>query len=148
MQESINLCSNQKEYDKVIKKYGNRLIKNWYKENGISKIPYGPALKMLNLLIKVMHETGYIKKSKSKYFHVPLDSYVIVPLRQIINEISECDYAIVIPNTAAMSFILNEEIYDIIQKALKVIASKGRVDPILIDYYCWNETSSRGKKYF
>jgi len=142
----IEKSNKQVDYDSIIKAYGKALIKDWKNKSNGKKIGYGPALKMLNLLIKKMHEGEKIDTKYEKYFNVPIDSYILVPLAPIIDDLSNCLYSINITKNATMGMISCEEIYDQVQIVLRKIAEKAKISPIIIDYYCWDEVSANGKK--
>ncbi|MBI4877329.1 MAG: hypothetical protein HY822_22105, partial [Acidobacteria bacterium] len=76
--------NSQAEYDKWLKELAGSFRRRWKREMG-SDIPFGPSLKLPNLLMKCACLWHEVPKSKSNrliwYLHVPLDSYTIQAVR-------------------------------------------------------------------
>ena len=46
-----------------------------------------------------------------KRLHIPFDQYTLRPLRNIINDLTDIDYKINIPQNATMKFVNTKELY-------------------------------------
>lgn len=131
----------KEEYDKNLFDWINSFIDYWESQtNEENKIIFGPASKMINLLIKTLNESKIITNDRLiHFFHVPFDVYSLKPLIKIINKISDVSYKIDIPKNPTMKFITNPEIYWIIQNSVFKLCKNARIPPIFYDYWCWNE---------
>lgn len=133
-------CQNQDDYDQIIRSFSDSLLIDWTNATN-SKLIYGPASKIVNLLIKAIQETDQFKiKTIIPFQHVPWDSYTLRPLRNIINELTTTNYRINIPTSAAMSFVNTPELYDALQKAIFKLYRmiEGQPPTICFDYFAWN----------
>ena len=134
-------CPNQNEFDKIIKSFSDSLLNGWTTATN-EKLVYGPASKIVNLLIKAIQESNQFKvKSIIPFQHVPWDSYTLRPLRNIINDLTTTNYYINIPTNAAMSFVNTTELYDTLQKSIFKLYSmlEGQPPAIYFDYFAWND---------
>ncbi len=138
----LNVVSTKEEFDKILHNYINSFIENWNLElsNTSEKIIYGPASKMINLLFKTLNESNLIKNNKIQTFlHVPFDEFSLKPLISIINNLTDVKYSISIPKNPTMKYISNPQLYGIIQDAVFKLCKESTIDPIIYDYWCWNE---------
>jgi len=123
-------------------KYAESLIKRWALKTlkPDNYLMYGPALKMINLLIKTTQQSfDFRKDEKTEYQQVPFDSFSLIPLRSIINELTGLEFKISIPNNATMGFINTQQIYRIIMDAVYDLCLKANIPPIVYDYWCWED---------
>jgi hypothetical protein len=137
----LTTCQNQGEFDKIIKLFSDSLLTGWSAATK-SKLIYGPASKIVNLLIKAIQESEQFKvKTIIPFQHIPWDSYTLRPLRNIINELTTTYYHINIPTSASMSFVNSTELYDTLQKAIFKLYSmiEGQPPTICFDYFAWND---------
>lgn len=133
-------CQVQEEFDILIRKYTNKLLDNW-KENARQKLVYGPASKIINLLIKTIQESkNYKIESITRFQHIPWDSYTLLPLRNVINELSNTNFCINIPKNASMSFINSPELYNLLRVVIFNLYKDIPEQPPIIyyDYFAWN----------
>jgi hypothetical protein len=137
----LNNTQTKEEYDKNLFGWINSFINHWESQTDEeNKIIFGPASKMVNLLIKTLNESKIITNDRlMQFFHVPFDLYSLKPLIKIINKISDVNYKIDIPKNPTMKFITNPEIYWIIQNSVFKLCKNASISPILYDYWCWNE---------
>jgi hypothetical protein len=134
-------CQNVNEYGSLIKSYTDSFLISWRTTTN-EKLVYGPASKIVNLLIKAIQESNQYKVDNIiKFQHIPWDSYTLRPLRNIINLLTDTDYYINIPTTASMSFVNSTELYGILQKAIFDLYERlpGRPPAIYFDYFAWND---------
>lgn len=137
----LTSCQNENEFGLIIKSYTESFLSNWRTTTN-EKLVYGPASKIVNLLIKAIQESNQFKvDSIINFQHVPWDSYTLRPLRKIINELADADYYINIPTTAAMSFVNSTELYDVLKKAIFNLYGRlpGQPPVIYFDYFAWND---------
>ncbi len=137
----LKACQKQDAYDEIIASTTAYFMQNW-KAMSNEKLGYGPASKIVNLLIKTTQESkDYRINSIIPFQHVPWDSYTLRPLRHILNELTDLDYRISIPTSASMSFVNTPELYQILQKCLIKLygLSEIKAAPIYFDYFAWND---------
>lgn len=130
------------EYDKLIYRLNNSLLNHWYydKRTCNNKLIYGPSIKMINLLFKtILEEHKYFKKIFIPFLHVPFDKYSLTPLINIINQLTEINFNINIPTHATMKYVNTKELYEILLKAIRKLSNISKIDPIVFDYWCWND---------
>lgn len=135
-------CQNKMEYWLILKYHTDSLLSNWRTKTN-NKLIYGPASKIINLLIKAIQESNQLKvDSITNFQHVPWDSYTLRPLRKIINDLTNKDYKINIPTTAAMSFVNSPELYEILENVISSLYDRlpGKPPTICYDYFAWNDT--------
>jgi hypothetical protein len=102
------------------------------------EVPYGPAYKLPNLLLKSVALRPEIPPSQQQrlvdWIHIPLDSYTIQGLRGWFRLPSGS----AIPSGATMKFVRDANLYDSLQGEIKRIAKLADVPPIAFDYLAWN----------
>jgi len=134
--------NSKKDYYDFLFKYADSLIQRWaWKTMKPDKfLMYGPALKMVNLLIKTSQQSIDHKiEEKILFQQVPLDSFSLIPLKSIINQLTGLNYKINIPNNATMGFINTPQIYRIIMDSVYNLCEKIKIPPIIYDYWCWED---------
>jgi hypothetical protein len=103
-----------------------------------SEVPYGPAYKLPNLLLKcvaVRPEVPLIQQEQLVgWLHIPLDSYTIQALRDWLRLPGGGR----IPSGATMQFVRNAQLYEAFQCEIKRIAQLANVPPIAFDYLAWD----------
>ena len=137
----LTSCQNENEFDLIIKTHTDSFLNSWWTTTS-KKLVYGPASKIVNLLIKAIQESNQYKvDSIIRFQHVPWDSYTLRPLRKIINELADTNYYINIPTTAAMSYVNSTELYDVFEKAIFKLYDMlpGQPPTIYFDYFAWND---------
>lgn len=140
--DELKEIKTKEDFDNKLFSWINLFIEYWASQvkNKEQRIIFGPASKMLNLLLKVSNESEYITNNKiQELLHVPFDEYTLKPLIRIINEITDVNYRIDIPKNPTMKYISNPQLYLIVQNAVFRLCQEASIDPILYDYWCWNE---------
>ena len=140
--QKLNNITTKEEYDKRLFVWIYSFIDYWSSQvkNPDDRIIFGPASKMVNLLIKMLNESRHLTNEKIiPFFHVPFDEYTLKPLINIINHLTNVEYRIDIPKNPTMKYISTPELYWITQNAVFNLCGKARINPILYDYWCWNE---------
>ncbi len=134
--------SSHTDYYKYIEKWGDSLIQRWMEETLIpdNYLMYGPALKMVNLLIKwIQISEAHRQPDKIKYQQVPFDSFSLKPIRPIINELTGLSYKIIIPTNASMAFVNTPQMYTILMDSIYKLTKLAKISPIVYDYWCWED---------
>jgi Cdc6-like AAA superfamily ATPase len=94
---------------------------------------------MVNLLVKTMQQRASERiEGLETFMHVPFDLYTLTPLKDIINDLVDVRYNIPIAPTSTMKFVVNEELYQVLQAAVRKISMQAKRDPIIYDYMCWD----------
>lgn len=141
--KKVGQIRSQKDYDDFIINASYSLIKYWEKQtyNPNEKMGFGPASKLVNLLMKSIQESeDYRIVRLDRFLHVPFDKFTLIPLRIIINEISGVPYKINIPQNATMGFVINEELYNALLGAVRLLSKEAGTLPIIYEYWGWNRT--------
>ncbi|MCZ8157038.1 MAG: hypothetical protein O9264_12995 [Leptospira sp.] len=98
------------------------------------EIGFGRAAKLLNLVFKAIPKLEILDNGTrlriKKFLHVPLDSFSI---RGLINII---DYKI--PRNASMGFIKDKKSYFYFQEQIRILTDKAKVSPIDYEILCWD----------
>ncbi len=139
----LKKAKSQKKFDELVLQYSHSLIDYWAKrvENKSEKIGFGPASKIVNLFIKVIQlSTNHRIKGIDHLLNVPFDLYTIRPLKNIINDLSDVNYNIKIPSTATMGYVVNEELYWVLTKAIRKLCKEAEIMPIVYEYWGWDRT--------
>lgn len=140
--QKLNNVTTKEDYDEQLLKWIYSFIDYWSSEVGNlnERIIFGPASKMVNLLIKKINESNYLNNEKIlPFFNVPFDEYTLKPLINIINNLTNIRYRIDIPKNPTMKYISTPELYWIAQNAVFKLCKEAKINPILYDYWCWNE---------
>jgi hypothetical protein len=140
--KNLSKIQSQKEYDKFIFKISFDFIFSWKNQmkNNNKNLTFGAGIKIINLFVKMIQETNDFKMNNIyDYMHVPYDKYSLKPLVKIINDLTELNFKIVIPNNVTMGYITNPELYLIIHHAVKKLCNHINMKPIIYDYWSWDD---------
>jgi hypothetical protein len=100
-----------------------------------AEVGYGRSTKLFNLVLKRLAclegIDGVVRNRIIAFQHVPLDSYTIVGLRELITTPE-------IPRNATMKFIEKQSEYNIIQRYIADVALDAAVPAIYYDILAWN----------
>lgn len=126
-------------YDQWLTDFVSGFRKEWKREMGRA-IPFGPSIKLPNLLVKAVLESQLLPDSARErtvwFLHVRLDSYTI---QAVMNRFGASGERIRrIPNSATMGFVDGQAIYDHLQNLIRSLAEEADVPPIALDYLAWN----------
>jgi len=139
--KNISKINTQKEYDKYLYSITDDFIFYW-KNNVVenNRIIYGPAIKMVNLLLKTIIESKeYRIENSMPFLHVPYDRYSLKPLKNIINQLTDVDYNISIPSSVTMKYVTTPQLYSVITNAVFRLSEVANMYPIVYDYWSWND---------
>jgi len=101
------------------------------------KLSYGAAFRTIDLLFMAIDESERCRQDAVRPFlHVPLDGATLKPLRGIIDELVDSDFALEIPATINQGFVATEEQYYLLQGAISALARRSGVAPIVYAYWC------------
>jgi len=138
----LKAVNSHSDYYKFIQHYADSLLQRWADETlkPGNYLMYGPAMKMVNLLIKLIQVSeGFKQEDKVRYQQVPFDSFSLRPIRLIINELINVNYKIVIPINASMGFVNTPQLYNILMDAIYKLTKLAKIVPIKYDYWCWED---------
>ncbi len=135
---NLMAINSQLEYDEWLIECAGTFRRHWKRRMG-SEIPFGPSLKLPNLLMKSACLWRGIPKSKSNRLiwrlHVPLDSYTIQAVRNCMDPGGTIGR---IPTSAGMGYVNDIETYLAFQELLRSLSGKAKVPPIAIDILAWD----------
>jgi hypothetical protein len=139
MAKSARYVINQGQFDILVRRTGTDLLRVW-RESSLDKaarLSFGAAYRIVDLLFKAIDESGQCRhESIRQFLHVPLDGSTLKPIRLIVDELLEKDFALEIPATIPSGFVATEEHYVLLQDAISVLARRAGVPPILYAYWC------------
>ena len=130
------------DHYKLLLKYSESLLQRWSVQvlQEDKFLIYGQAMKMINLLIKQIQESNEFKQiDKIKFQQIPLDSYALVPIRLIINDLTDKNFKINIPPNVSMGFVNTPQLYMILSNAILKLSNLSKITPIVYDYWSWDE---------
>jgi hypothetical protein len=108
-----------------------------------AKLGYGRASKLLNLVFKGLACYSDIddtfREKLIRWLHVPLDSYTIVGLKNLLSTPSIPS----IPASATMKFVTNRDQYFDFQEYISFVAQKAKVPPIYYEILAWDSAHSK-----
>lgn len=141
MLTELKRIRSREKYNEFLVSTANQLIDYWHIKNlQHSKIVFGPAIKMINILMKTVNESVNQRINHIQPFlHVAFDEFTLKPLTIIINDLAVVNYGIKIPTNPTMGYINTPELYFIIQKAIFSLCRQAKIDPIKYDYWCWDD---------
>jgi hypothetical protein len=135
--ERLTIVQNQSEYDVWLMALVRDFQQCWRTRMG-SDVPYGPAYKLPNLLLKCVAVRSEMPSTQRvrliEWLHIPLDSYTIQALREWF----KLPDGSRIPSSATMKFISNAELYQAFQSEIRRVAALAGVPPIAFDYLTWD----------
>lgn len=135
--KSLGKIKSQKEYDNLIFFLANSLINEWEGKAQVTsdKIGFGPAIKIINLLVKRIQESNsFTRPNIWKYMHVPFDKYSLLPLKNIINDLTGLKYKLPIQKNVSMGYVTNMELYIDLTKVIGNLSKRAKIQPITYDY--------------
>lgn len=139
MAKSARYVINQAQFDILVRRTAADLIRAWRDAfpDRSSRLSLGAAYRIVDLLFKAIDESGSCRQdSVRRFLHVPLDGATLKPLRLIVDELHDEDFAVEIPATVPPGFVQTEELYVLLQGAISVLARRAGIPPILYAYWC------------
>lgn len=139
MAKSVRYVINQSQFDILVRRTGEDLLRSWREAfaERPSKLSYGAAYRAVDLLFLAIDESERCRHdSVRRFLHAPLDGTTLKPLRLIVDELTEVEFALEIPATVPSGFVATEEQYVLLQGAISVLARRAGIPPILYAYWC------------
>lgn len=135
----VERSKTQQEYDNVIQDFAYRLAIFWKKNMGV-KLPYGPATKMINLLAKsIFLNNQLVLLSLPIWYNVPLDSFTLIPLIHIIDELlAKHPFAIPMNQQMTMKYVIHAGQYQDLQQAIRTLCSGTGKTPLDYELWAWD----------
>ncbi len=134
----LSAINSQLEYDEWLNEYAGTFRRAWRRQMG-SEIPFGPSMKLPNLLMKSACLWRGIPKSRSNrliwYLHVPLDSFTIQAVRDCTDPGGTIGR---IPASAGMGYVKDIGTYLAFQELMRSLSGRANVPPIAIDILAWD----------
>jgi hypothetical protein len=139
MAKNARYVINQEQFDLLVRRTGTDLLRVWREavRERPDRLSFGVAYRIVDTLFKMIDESESCRFDSARQFlHVPLDASTLRPLRRIVDELVDLDYAIEIPAAAPSGFVATEEQYVLLQGALATLAGRAGLPPILYAYWC------------
>ena len=139
MAKSARYVINQEQFDILVRRTGTDLLRTWREApaNRNNRLSFGAAYRIVDQLFKAIDESENCRHNSVRQFlHVPLDGTTLKPLRLIVDEFLDLDFAVEIPATVPSGFIATEEQYVILQNAISNLARRAGIPAILYAYWC------------
>lgn len=139
MAKSVRYVINQEQYDILVRRTGRDLLRAWREgtPDRTSRLSFGAAYRIVDLLFMAIDESENCRyEAARQYLHVPLDGSTLRPLRLIVGELIDSDFAVEIPATIPSGYIATEEHYVLLQAAISALAYRAGIPPILYAYWC------------
>jgi hypothetical protein len=139
MAKSARYVINQEQFDILVRRTGTDLLRAWREASPdkTARLSFGAAYRIVDLLFMAIDESKKCRQESVRQFlHVPLDGATLKPLRPIVAEFLDTDFALEIPATIPSGFVATEEQYVLLQGAISALARRAGVPPILYAYWC------------
>jgi hypothetical protein len=139
MAKNVRYVINQTQFDILVRRTGSDLLRVWRDAfpDKVNKLSYGVAHRSVDLLFMAIDESERCRHDTVRRFlHVPLDGTTLKPLKLIVDELVDVDFALEIPATIHQGFVATEEQYVLLQGAISALAKKAGIPPILYAYWC------------
>jgi len=131
--------TSQEDYDTVIQTHARTLGDHWRREQQ-AKIGYGPATKMINLLVKAMFLNGALRLlSFATWYNIPFDSFTLRPLVELIDDLlPNLDFTIPMHGQMTMNYVICEEQYHQLQLAVCTLCDGTGKTPFDYELLAWD----------
>jgi hypothetical protein len=139
MTKNARYVINQEQFDILVRRTGMDLLRAWRdaSPDRASRLSFGAAFRIVDLLFKAIDESENCRhESVRQFLHVPLDGTTLRPLRHIVGELLDIDFAVEIPATVPSGYVATEEQYVLLQRALSALARRAGTTSILYAYWC------------
>jgi hypothetical protein len=139
MAKNARYVINQAQFDILVRKTGTDLLRAWRdaSPDRSSRLSFGAGFRIVDMLFWAIDESENCRHDSVRQFlHVPLDATTLKPLRAIVNELLETDFAVEIPGATPAGFVATEEHYMLLQRAISALARRAGIMPILYAYWC------------
>jgi len=131
----IRYVINQDQYNKLCKRFTRELLRAWLERRG-EKLGFGLASRAVDLVMMALNESESRRcETAAPFLRVPLDARTLAPLRLIIDELTDIDFAMEIPAKPTVGFVAVEEQYYVLEGAISALALRASVAPIVYAYF-------------
>lgn len=137
--KNVRYVINQQQFDILVRRTGEDLLRSWSEAfpGGCSKLSYGVAYRAVDLVFMALDESRRCRHDAVRRFlHVPLEAKTLKPLRLIIDELVDYEFALEIPAAISPGFVATEAQYLLFQGAISALAGRSGILPILYAYWC------------
>jgi hypothetical protein len=128
-------------FDSWLEKLSRNFQRYWRARTG-KEIPFGPARKLPNLLLKRLCLFRDVEQETVHrlvwFLHVPLDKYSLAAIRYCVPVFPNPRAIGKIPSSPRMGIVRNEEMYAALQGGIRLVARGAQVPPIALDLLSWN----------
>ena len=139
MVKSCHYVINQDQFDILARRTCIDLLRSWREgQPGTGRrLSLGAAFSIVDQLFMSINESDLCRSGQIQGFlHAPIGKATLTPLRSCIDELVDEDFAVEIPLRVGTGFIVTEDQYTLMQKAILVLAGMARVAPLTYAYYC------------
>jgi hypothetical protein len=139
MIKSSRYVINQAQFDILARRTGMDLLRSWRSSfpGHHEKLSLGAAFRAVDLLFMAINESESCRSGQVQGFlHAPLGKATLLPLRACIDELVDEDYSVEMPANMTYDFIVTEDQYILLQKAILAISGMARVAPLTYAYFC------------
>jgi hypothetical protein len=139
MAKGARYVINQGQFDLLVRRTGSDLLRAWRDAapGGAGRLSFGAAYRIVDALFMAIDGSeGCRHEAARQFLHVPLDGATLSPLRGIVDELLDRDFALEIPAMAPSGYVATEEQYVLLQEALSALARRAGTPPILYAYLC------------
>ncbi len=134
--EGARYVINQEQYDMLCSRFRRELLRQWLDESG-TKLAFGPAAWLVDRIMMGLGESDGLRFEQARPFlRAPLDARTIVPLRELIDELTQVDWAVEIPARPSIACICTEDLYFLVQGAIAELAGRAGIEQIDYAYWC------------
>lgn len=137
----LTSCNSRPHYRRWAYAVSDSLRDCWEQRTG-HEMPYGPSLKLTNLVAKRLCLFRGISLAKVErliwLLEVPLDIYTIQAVANCVSGFPGHSAIGRVPASATMSFIKNQMMYEAFQEGIHQIASEAGAPSIALDCVAWD----------
>jgi hypothetical protein len=145
--KSLESVASQSEYTAWLYELSDDFCRFWKQEMRVG-IPFGPSLKLPNLLAKRLSLYSGIREETFRrlvrYLEVPLDSYTIQAVANCVASFPDANTIGQIPLTATMNFVKDLPMYEAFQRGIRQLAEGAGVPAIALDCLVWDAGHDHG----
>jgi hypothetical protein len=139
MVKSCRYVINQEQFDILARRTCMDLLRFWREGQPATgrRLSLGAAFSIVDLLFMSINESDLCRSGQIQGFlHAPIGKATLAPLRFCVDELVDEDFTVEIPLRAGTGFIVTEDQYLLVQKAILALSGMARVAPLTYAYYC------------
>lgn len=136
LSSGLRYVINQDQYDKLCMRAFRELLREW-RERRDEKLGFALAARAVDQVMMALGESESCRRAGAiGFLRVPLEPKTLAPLRPIVDELADVDFAVEIPAKPSAGFVSTEELYYILQGAAAELARRAGAAPIVYAYWC------------